>query len=144
MSDPRIERLRRVPLFSGLSQKHLAFVASRVDEVDLPAGKTFVTQGSGSHALHIIVDGEVDVTVDGAHRRTMGPGDFFGEISMFDRRPATATVTSVSPLRLLVLSHAQFRDAIKADPDLSMTMLATIAERLRADAMARGESEQLV
>jgi CRP/FNR family transcriptional regulator, cyclic AMP receptor protein len=144
MADPKIEHLRRVPLFSALSGKQLAFVATRVDEVDLPAGRTLVMQGAGNHALHIITDGAVDVTVDGQRRRSLGPGDYFGEISMFDRSPATATVVTTSPLHLLVLSHAQFRDAIKADPELSMAILATMAERLRADAAARGEAHQLV
>jgi CRP-like cAMP-binding protein len=133
MADPRIEHLRKVPLFSKLSRKHIAFVASRVDEVDIPAGKTLITQGVSNHSLHIVMDGELEVVVDGKHRRIMGPGDFFGEISMFDRRAATATVVATSPLRLLVLSHAQFRDAIKSDPDLSLAVLATMAERWIAD-----------
>lgn len=75
---------------------------------------------------------------------TLGPGDYFGEISIFDRRPATATVTSTTPLQLLVLSLPQFRDAIKADPELSMAVLATMAERLRVDALARGQAEHVV
>lgn len=133
MADPRIEHLRRVPLFSKLSRNHLAFVASRVDEVDVPAGKTLITQGVSNHSLHIVMDGELEVIVDGKHRRIMGPGEFFGEISMFDRRAATATVIANSPLHLLVLSHAQFRDAIKSDPDLSLAVLATMAERWIAD-----------
>ena len=133
MADLRIEHLRRIPLFSKLSRKQLAFVASRVDEVEVPVGKTLITQGVSNHSLHIVIDGELEVAVDGAHRRMMGPGEFFGEISMFDRRPATATVTATRPLRLLVLSHAQFRDAIKGDPDLSMAVLAAMAERWMSD-----------
>jgi CRP/FNR family transcriptional regulator, cyclic AMP receptor protein len=144
MADPKVEHLRGVPLFAALTGKQLAFVASRVDEVDVPAGKTLVAQGAGNHSLHIVTAGEVEVTVDGQRRRSIGPGGYFGEISMVDRSPATATVTATSPLHLLVLSHAQFRDAIKADPDLTMAILTTIAERLRADAAARGEAHQLV
>jgi CRP/FNR family transcriptional regulator, cyclic AMP receptor protein len=142
MADSKIQHLRRVPLFSALPGKQLAFVASRVDEVHVPAGRTLVEQGAGNHSLHIIAEGEVEVTVDGRRRRSMGAGEYFGEISMLDRCPATATVTATSPVHLLVLSHGQFRDAVKADPELTMAILATIAERLRADATARGEAHQ--
>lgn len=144
MADPKIERLRRVPLFSQLSREQLAFVASRIDEVEVPAGKTLVTQGSSSYSLHVIVAGTVEVIVDGKTRRTIEPGGFFGEISMFERRNATATVKATGPLQLLIMSLAQFRDAIKGDPELSMAVLASMADRLRADAEARGESDQLV
>ncbi|HXZ99444.1 MAG TPA: cyclic nucleotide-binding domain-containing protein [Candidatus Binatia bacterium] len=140
MKDPRIELLRQVPLFAQLSAKQLDFVVTRVDEVDVAKGETLIREGDGNHAMHIIVEGEAQVTVAGTPRRVLGPGAFFGEISMMDRRPATATVTSLSPLRLLVLSHAQFRDAIKADLDLSMAVLATMAQRLRDDAETRGDS----
>jgi CRP-like cAMP-binding protein len=137
MADARTELLRRVPIFSGLKRDQLAFVATRVDEVDVPAGKVLVTQGDPNHALHIIVDGEAEVSVDQKQRRNLGAGDFFGEISMLDRRPATATVRASRPLRLLVLSHAQFRDAIKGDPELTMAMLTAMCERLDADAATR-------
>src|SRR5438270_6804777 len=92
MADARTELLRRVPLFSGLKRDQLSFVATRVDEVDIPAGRVLVTQGEPNHALHIIIDGEAEVSVDQKQRRSLGAGDFFGEISMLDRRPATATV----------------------------------------------------
>ena len=140
MADARIELLRRVPIFAGLKRDQLAFVATRVDEVDVPAGKVRVTQGEPNHALHIIVDGEAEVTVDQKPRRKLSAGDFFGEISMLDRRSATATVRAGGPLRLLVLSHSQFRDAIKGDPDLTMAMLTAMCERLESDAASKPES----
>jgi CRP-like cAMP-binding protein len=64
-------------------------------------------------------------------------GDFFGEISMLDRGLASATVTTTKDARLLVMSHAQFRDAVKASDPLLVKVLAAMGERLRADMHAR-------
>ncbi len=67
----------------------------------------------------------------------MKKGDFFGEISMLDRGLASATVTTTKDARLLVMSHAQFRDAVKASDPLLVKVLAAMGERLRADMHAR-------
>ena len=70
-------------------------------------------------------------------RRVMKPGDFFGEISMIDRGPGTATVTTLTPSRLFVMSHVQFRDAIKASDPLMVKVLMAMGQRLREDAASR-------
>ena len=75
--------------------------------------------------------------VDGRRRRTLNRGDFFGEISMLDRGPATATVVASAPSRLMVMSHAQFRDAVKGNDELLSKVMAAMGERLRADMLAR-------
>jgi len=112
MSDSKTDLLSRVPLFSQLSKRELEFVASRCDEVEAPASQTLTTQGRLGDSFYVLLDGEADVAIDGAPRRTLKTGDFFGEISMLDRGLATATITTRTPARLLVMSHAQFRDAI--------------------------------
>jgi len=137
MSNPKTRALSRVPLFSQLSQRELEFVATRADEVDVKAGKRLTTQGRPGDTFYILLDGEADVVVDGKPRRTLKTGDFFGEISMLDRGLASATVTTTKDARLLVMSHAQFRDAVKASDGLLMKVLAAMGERLRADMHAR-------
>ena len=67
----------------------------------------------------------------------MGPGSFFGEISILDRGPATATVVTTTPGRLMVMSHAQFRDAIKANDQLLAQVMSVMAERRRRDSLDR-------
>jgi CRP-like cAMP-binding protein len=67
----------------------------------------------------------------------MKPGDFFGEISMIDRGPGTATVTTLTDGRLFVMSHAQFRDVIKASDSLMEKVLLATGARLREDAFTR-------
>ena len=130
--------LGQVPLFARCTNRELEFVASRTDEVDVPAGKRLVRQGEPGDSFYVLLEGEADVEVDGELRPTLAPGDFFGEISMLDRGPATATVVTKTPARLMVMSHSQFRDAIKGNDDLLAQVMAAMGERLRADALARG------
>lgn len=137
MSDLKTSALSRVPLFSKLSQRELEFVATRADEVDVPAGKRLITQGQPGDTFYVLLNGEADVVIDGKPRRTMQTGDFFGEISMLDRGLATATITTSKESRLFVMSHAQFRDAVKANDAVLMKVLSAMGERLRADMHAR-------
>ncbi|HWO90454.1 MAG TPA: cyclic nucleotide-binding domain-containing protein [Methylomirabilota bacterium] len=139
MGDPKVDALSKVPLFASLSKHELEFVASRADEVDAPAGKFLTTQGEPGDTFYVLLDGEARVDIDGELRRTLVPGDFFGEISMLDRGLGTATITTTKPSRLLVMSHAQFRDAIKANDALLIKVLAAMGERLRADLAVRHE-----
>lgn len=136
VSDPKIDALSKVPLFEPLTKPELEFVATRTDEVDVPAGRKLTTQGVPGDTFYALLDGEARVEIDGKLRRTLKTGDFFGEISMLDRGLATATVTTTKPSRLLVMSHAQFRDAIKANDELLIKVLAAMGERLRADLAA--------
>jgi CRP-like cAMP-binding protein len=137
MSDSKTEVLARVPLFRHCSPKELAFVASRADEVDLEAGRTLIRQGEPSDSFYVLLAGEATVEVDGTQRPPMQPGDFFGEISMLDRGSATATVVAASPSKAMVMSHAQFRDAIKGSDGLLAAVMTAMAERLRADLSSR-------
>ena len=88
------------------------------------------------------VEGEAAVDVSGKRRPTLKAGDFFGEISMLDRGLASATVTTRTPARLMVMSHAQFRDAIKASDSLLVKVLASMGERLRADMAAKDKAKK--
>jgi CRP-like cAMP-binding protein len=136
MADSKTRALSRVPLFSQLSKNELEFVASRADEVNAKAGQALIKQGVSGDSFYVLLDGDAHVDVEGKPRRTLKAGDFFGEISMLDRGLASATVTMKTDGLLLVMSHAQFRDAIKASDGLLVKVLAAMGERLRADMMA--------
>jgi len=137
MADQKISALGRVPLFAHCTRKELAFIARKGDEIDVPAGKTLITQDRPSDAFYVQLEGESEVKIGGRRRRVMKPGDFFGEISMIDRGPGTATVTTLTPSRLFVMSHVQFRDAIKASDPLMVKVLMAMGQRLREDAASR-------
>jgi CRP/FNR family transcriptional regulator, cyclic AMP receptor protein len=137
MSDSKAEVLGRVPLFAQCSRKELEFLASRTDEVDVKAGQTLIKQGSPSDSFYVLLEGEATVDVDGKERPSLRVGDFFGEISMLDRGPATATVVTTMQVKAMVMSHAQFRDAIKGSDSLLSTVIAAAADRLRRDSLER-------
>lgn len=137
MADPRIQALSQVPLFARCTKKELEFIAREGDEVDVPGGRTLTRQGRPGDTFYVILDGQAEVKIDGRPRRTLKAGDFFGEISMIDRGLATATVTTQGKARMFVMSHAQFRDAIKASDALMVKVLLAMGERLREDAAAR-------
>ncbi len=141
MTGPKADALRQVPLFARCANKDLEFVASRTDEVEVPAGRPLVRQGHPADTFYVLLEGEADLEVDGKPRPALKPGDFFGEISMLDRGPATATVVTRTPARLMVMSHAQFRDAIKGNEDLLGQVIAAMGQRLRADSLARQRAE---
>src|SRR5262245_10065241 len=141
MADAKTRALAGVTLFAHCGPRDLEFVASRTDEVDVATGHELVRQGEPGDTFFVLLEGEAAVDVDGQPRRTLGPGDFFGEISMLDRGPATATVVTTTPARLMVMSHSQFRDAVKGSEDLLGRVLAAMGERLRADSLARPAAE---
>jgi len=129
----KVDTLRSIPLFGKLSSSDLAFLASHMDEVNVPAGRVLIQQGQPNHAFYVIVEGDIDVEVGGEHRRGMGPGDFFGEISMLEvTTPATATVTARTPLQVLVVSHSQFR-ALEGNEKVLFAMRTAMGQHLLAD-----------
>ncbi len=137
--DAKVESLRAVLIFSHCSDKDLKFIASEMDEVSVEAGEKLITQGSRNHAFNIIIEGEAEVQIDGQVVKTLGAGDFFGEISMMDRGAATATVVATKPSQLMVMSHGQFRDAVRADDDIYDSVMAAIGQRLREIGVNRAE-----
>lgn len=136
MADPKLDQLKRVPIFAQCSRKELETLARNTDEVSVAAGRTLIEQGRLNHSFYILIEGEVEARVDGEPVRRMHTGDVFGEISMLERRPATATVVTTTPINALVMSHEQFRDAVRSDPDIAHNVLAVMAERLREHAPA--------
>jgi CRP/FNR family transcriptional regulator, cyclic AMP receptor protein len=127
-----VDQLKVIPLFSGLVDAELQFLAGQMNEVSVPAGTVLITEGAGNNVFCVILEGLVDVSVGGKYRRTLGPHDFFGEISMMELDPATATVTSRTPVRAFVMSPAQF-SAVKAHESVMLELKAARSQRLHAD-----------
>jgi CRP-like cAMP-binding protein len=135
MATPQAQALRSIPLFAGLRAADREVLAGNLDEVSLPAGTELIREGDRNHDFYVLIDGQVDVAVGGQHRRAMGRGDFFGEISMGHRVPATATVTARTPVRAYVMSHAQY-GALGRSPEVVARLQAAMSERLLADRQA--------
>ncbi len=124
--------LQRVPLFSSLSEKDRDFLAQHLDDVTFPAGQQLIHEGRSNHTFFVMREGEVEVLVGEKPLRRLGAGEFFGEISMDQHVPATATVVAATPIRAYVMSHTQFR-AVKGNEPLLLRLRTAIIERLLAN-----------
>lgn len=129
--DYKLELLRKVPLFQGLSRKDLELVERLTDEIDVPAGKVLIKEGATGHEFFIVVDGSLRVERDGQLLRKLGPGDFAGEIALIDGGPRTATVVADAPSRLLVVGHREFFGLLAEYPDIQIQVLQALARRVR-------------
>jgi CRP/FNR family transcriptional regulator, cyclic AMP receptor protein len=134
MGDPKIDRLKRVPLFSQCSKADLEFLGTRMDEVSVLGGRTLLSEGQPTDSFYVILSGEVEVSRNSRPIKRLTAGDFFGEIGMVDRGLASATVVTVGSVELMALSHVQFRDAIKGKETLALKVMAAMAQRLRENA----------
>jgi hypothetical protein len=130
----REEVLQKIPLFALCTAYELKFIASRVQSREFPIGATLCTQGERASEFFVVVEGHAEARRDGSVLRTLGPGDFFGEIALIDEGPRTATVTSTSPLRCLVIASPQFRDVLGQNADIAVRILDAVTRRLRATA----------
>lgn len=133
--DDKVNVLRKVPLFSGLSRRHLDLIARHADEVKLNAGRVLARQGERGLEFLLIVDGSARVERDGKLIARLAAGDFFGEMSLIDGKPRSATVIAETPIVLLVVHIRSFGHLLDAVPGLQKKVLVTLCERLReADA----------
>ncbi len=126
----KIELLKRVPLFSRCSKRHLEQISRLADEIDLPAGKALTREGERGREFFVLVDGSAEVRRGRRKLAMLGPGDFFGEISLVAGRPRTATVTATEPVRALVLTDRAFGNLMRDTPGLQQKVLEAVAARL--------------
>jgi CRP/FNR family transcriptional regulator, cyclic AMP receptor protein len=129
--DRRTELLGACRLFSGLDPAHLAMVADRAIEVDFPAERVIARQGEIGTGFFLVVDGSVRVVRDGEEVALLGPGEFFGELSVLDRMPRNATVAAEGPTSCLALASWDFEKVLLDQPALTLAILRGVASRLR-------------
>lgn len=125
-----VELLRSVPLFAELPTSALERVLGFARTVSHPPGDVVVRQGSGAHALHVILSGEAEVSADGIRIATLGPGDHFGEIAVMDSSKRTASVTAVTELRILAIDALSFRRLVRSDPGVASALPVAVSKRL--------------
>jgi CRP-like cAMP-binding protein len=126
----KLDLLKRVPLFRGCSKRELDDIAKITDEIDFREGKVLTREGAAGREFFVIVEGTAEVTQGKKKLRTMSDGDFFGEISLITRLPRTATVTTISPVRALVVGDRSFRRLLEGDDQIRTKVLSALGERL--------------
>jgi CRP/FNR family cyclic AMP-dependent transcriptional regulator len=130
--DTKADALGRCPFFAGLSRGELSELAKRTEDLEVEAGRVLAREGATGSEFFVIIEGDVSVTKDGREIRSLGPGEFFGEIALIEDRPRTATVTAKTPLRFFVLTRQNFRSLLQQQPELEEKVTRALEERVRA------------
>jgi CRP-like cAMP-binding protein len=125
------QALGNIDLFRGLSKRDLTQVADMAKEIDFAAGQAMTEQGETGGRFYVLLDGEAEVTIGGDVVNTLKVGDYFGEISLIDGKPRTATIVARSPVRTLSLSSWNFRPLLKQHPAIAEAVLLEMCNRLR-------------
>ena len=130
------ETVRRAPLFAGLDEEAAESLIKQMSAKHMERGDVLVHEGDQGDRLYVIGEGKVKLgrsSVDGRENllAILGPGEMFGELSLFDPGPRTATATAVAETQVLALSTEQLREYLQGRPQVALTLLAALARRLR-------------
>lgn len=132
----KVELLRRVDLFSGLKEKALKGLAEFCAERLFKKGQTLVEQGDSGLGLYIVVSGKVKIvkkrsTGDELEIAILGAGDFFGEMTVLDHSPRSASVIAVEDTKCLILTAWEFKARLEEHPEIALKVLPVVVKRFR-------------
>jgi CRP-like cAMP-binding protein len=129
--DHRVAMLAATPLFSDVPAAGLAAIADRVVEVEFPADHVIARQGDIGTGFFVVVSGGARVIRDGSVIARLGPGEFFGELSVLDGKPRTAQVLADGPTVCLALATWDFEAVVADQPGVALAVMRGLAGRLR-------------
>ena len=118
-------------MFEGFSKRELRMIDQRADEVDVKAGRTLAKQGERGREFLLILDGQARVERDGKVIARLKEGDVFGEMSLIDNEPRSASVIADGPMVLMVVSRPMFSDMLESSPSLQRKVMLGLSARLR-------------
>ncbi len=129
--DEKVRHLERVPIFEDCSMKQLRHIADISKIVEVPERTLLCRVGEPGDEFFIIIDGTTLVTLSAQKRHRLRPGEFFGEMSLLDGEPRSATVKAETALRLLVIDRTHFWALLHEVPELTEKILVTLSRRVR-------------
>lgn len=129
--DPRLRHLRRVPLFSGFAEDELRRVAGISRILEAPAGTVLTRIGTPGESFFVMIDGKAAVQTQIGVGDPLQPGYFFGEMSLLDGEPRSATITAMTDVRLLVVERSHFWRLLDETPELTRQILMVLSRRVR-------------
>ena len=132
----RTQTLKAVPFFTQLSEHELEVVRSLASERSYAKTAVVLTEGEMGDSLYMIQSGKVKVVIGDEEGREiilkiLGPGDFFGEMSMIDKQPRSASVTTLEASAFLVLTHTAFEHVVERSPRIANVVMQILAHRVR-------------
>jgi CRP-like cAMP-binding protein len=134
----KVDLLEGVPLFEGCSRRELGEIALVADELDLGKGATLMGEGERGREFVVLIEGTARVTRRGRKVRDLGAGDWAGEIALIADVPRTATVTTLTPVRMLVVTDRVFRRLLEQHPSIAAKILQALGKRLAANEKSQG------
>jgi CRP-like cAMP-binding protein len=137
MSRAWVDVMAGVPLFAGLSRRQLTKLAKLASTKRYVRGSAVVKVGATGECLFVILDGRANVRA-GTRRIALGVGDFFGEMSLLDGEPRSATVTAHTDVLVMMLPRRKFLKLLESEPGIAITVMATLSRRVRALQAAAG------
>ena len=131
-----VEALHAIPLFAHVDDHDLVQIAAAATVRTYRKNSIIITEGDSSSSLYLILDGEVKVFVSDEDGRTnivnrLGPGDYFGELSLIDGAPRSASIEALTPCRISILTRPFFVDYLEAHPRVAIRLLEGMVQRLR-------------
>lgn len=126
------EDLAGIPLFAHLDPEARAEIAAWFEVQDVSPGVNLTGEGASGYSFFVLRDGAATVSIDGDEVRTLGPGDFFGELAILGDGRRTATVTTASPSQVLVLFGTEFRRLQQEYPELAGQIASALRETAQA------------
>jgi CRP/FNR family transcriptional regulator/CRP/FNR family cyclic AMP-dependent transcriptional regulator len=130
--DPMIKLLGDVDLFEGLAERDLRKILSTSDVEEFEQGAEIVTQDSPGGMFFVVIDGEVEVKVDGQTAAVLPAGKYFGEMSLLDGEPRSASVSARTPVKVLSVWRPNFRPLLHEHPSIAEHLLTVLSRRIRA------------
>jgi CRP/FNR family cyclic AMP-dependent transcriptional regulator len=125
-----LEALRSVPLFSSLSQHQLMRILRAARAIEFQPNVEIIREGEAGKGLYTVTDGSAEVLVDGNQLATLGPGSYFGEISVIDGGPRTATIVAATRVSTLELTPSAFLRILDTEPPVALAVSAELCGRL--------------
>lgn len=125
------EFLARVPIFGDCTPQEIAAIAGVAQESTFEPNQIIVTQGAPGQAFYLILSGRVEILRDGSSLGAYGPGDFFGEMSLLDHAPRSATIRALETTTCMMLSSWDFRSLLEQHPGIAIKLLEILSRRLR-------------
>ncbi len=128
-----LDDLQRVPLFQGLTDRALDALAALASETTFGLGQVITAEGDEGVAFYLLLAGRASVARHGRLIKTLGPGDFFGEISLVDGRPRTATVVAETEVRAIEIRREEFVRLMDRFGAVRLGIVMALTERVRSD-----------
>ena len=132
MAQGPVELIKQVPIFHGLERRDLERIAASMKQRTFRAGDRVTSEGQGGVGFFVIEDGSAKVSIGGEERRTLGPGDYFGEVALLTDSPRTATITAETELRCYGMTSWDFKPLVESHSSIAWHLLQAMAKNYQS------------